>query len=179
MSSEFNDRLISKKINASCFLLSQIMWSKIDAVVFYLKSSSNCILLNFRVKVLKKPNAAGISHGDILNQYLVALKRDLPHLTANSPLFYRGNPATATVPSYFQNQPIGEGMLMGVAREMALFLQLPNPEKYKSHSIRHTSATLAAERGATEAQLTVSFSHLHIIDFLTSSTPRPFCNIIL
>ena len=129
--------------------------------------------------MLKKANSAGISHGDILHQYLVALKQDLPHVNENSPLFFRGNPATDSKKSYFQNQPIGEGLLKSVAREMAVFLRLPNPKKYKSHSIRHTSATIAAERGATEAQLTVSSSHLHIIDFLTSSTPRPFCNIIL
>ena len=106
--------------------------------------------------MLKKPNSAGISHGDILHQYLVALKRDLPHVNENSPLFFRGNPATDSKTSYFQNQPIGEGLLKSVAREMALFLKLPNPEKYTSHSYRHTAASIAAERGATEAQLTVS-----------------------
>ena len=105
---------------------------------------------------MKKPNKAGISHGDILHEYLTALKSDLPHLTENSPLFFRGNPPTSTVKSYFQNQPIGEGLLKSVAREMAEFLQLPNPENFKSHSYRHTAAQLAAERGATEAMLTVS-----------------------
>ena len=107
---------------------------------------------------MKKPNAVGISHGDILHEYMATLNRDLPHLTEDMPLFYRGNPPTETVPSKFQNQPIGEGLLKGVAREMAVYLNLPHPEKYTSHTPRHTAASIAAERGATEAQLTVSCS---------------------
>ena len=110
----------------------------------------------FRVKILRKPNKAGVSHADIIHQYLLALKKDVPFIKPSDPLFYRGNGPTPTVPSYFQNSHVGEGKLRLVAREMAQFLGLNNPENFKGHSFRHTSATLAAEKGAQVPQLMVS-----------------------
>ena len=110
----------------------------------------------FSVKILRKPNKAGVSHADIIHQYLLALKKDVPMIKPSDPLFYRGNGPTPTVPSYFQNSHVGEGKLRLVAREMADFLGLDKPETYKSHSFRHTAATLASEKLATVPQLMVS-----------------------
>ena len=100
-------------------------------------------------------NKAGVSHADIINEYLTKLKKDVPNIVPTSALFWRGNPATPTVKSKFQAQEMGPGKLRDVARDMAIFLGLENPELYKSHSFRHTAATLAAENLATAPMLKV------------------------
>ena len=103
-----------------------------------------------------------MSPAGILHEYLTALKRDSKKwkpehkLTPMSPLFYRGNPAENNVKSYFQAQPMGSNYLKNVPRQIAEYLGLPNPERYTSHAVRHTSATIAAQNLATTAQLTVS-----------------------
>ena len=86
----------------------------------------------------------------------MALRKDVPNVKPSDPLFYRGNGPTPNIKSYFQNSFVGEGKLRQVAREMAEFLGLDKPETYKSHSIRHTAATLASEKMATVPQLMVS-----------------------
>ena len=86
----------------------------------------------------------------------MALDKDLPHLKPEDSLFYRGNPPKNGKPSKFQNQPIGDKYLKNVPREMAIFLGLKNPERYKSHTMRHTAACFAAENGATIPQMMVS-----------------------
>ena len=88
----------------------------------------------------------------------MALKKFIPNIKPSDPLFFRGNGPTPTIPSYFQNSYVGVGKLMLVAREMADFLGKDKPETYKSHSIRHTAATLASEKMATVPQLMVSQS---------------------
>ena len=123
---------------------------KLETRYLYLK-----FICLFRVKILKKPNKAGISHADIIHEYLEALKKDVPNIGPDSKLFWRGNPPTPTVKSKFQAQFMGDGKLMEVAREIATFLGLVKPEKYMSHSIRHTAATLAAQRLATAPQMMV------------------------
>ena len=115
----------------------------------------NFNLFYFSVKIPKKPNRAGISHADIINEYLVTLKKYVPNIVPTSALFWRGNPPTPTVPSKFQAQEMGKSKLTDVSREMALFLGLENPESFKSHSIRHTAAQLAAENLATAPMLKV------------------------
>lgn len=51
------------------------------------------------------------------------------------------------------NIPVGINTVGAVPKTVATFLQLPEPEKYTSHSIRRTSATIYADAGATEAEL--------------------------
>ena len=112
-------------------------------------------------------NAQGVCHSEIIREYVLALRADLPHLKADSRLFYRGNPASDTLPSKFQNQVIGEKYLKAVPREICEYLGLPDPHKYRSHSIRHTSATLAAANGATVPQLMVSRPSFFHKDFFS------------
>ena len=107
------------------------------------------------MKIRKTPNSAGISQANILKEYLAVLDKELPHLTPESALFWRGEPPTPTTKSYFMNSPVGEGMLRAVSMEMAQFLQIPNFMDYTSHTFRHTAASFVAENGATVAQLTV------------------------
>ena len=95
----------------------------------------------------------------------MALNKDLPHLKPENPLFYRGNEKSETTNSKFVNQRIGERYLKSVPREICEFLQLPNPEKFRSHSIRHSSARIAAQNGATVPQLMASI-FLHTTESL-------------
>ena len=114
-------------------------------------------------------NGQGVCHSEIVREYVLALRADLPHLKADNRIFYRGNPASDKLPSKFQNQVIGEKYLKAVPREICEYLGLEDPHKYRSYSIRHTSATLAAANGATVPQLMVSrpsFFHKFFCDIV-------------
>ena len=98
----------------------------------------------------------GVSHCEIVREYIMALNKWLPHLKPESPLFYRGNEGNDTKVSKFVDQWIGERYLKLVPRQICEFLGLPSPERFRSHSIRHSSARIAAQNGATVPQLMVS-----------------------
>lgn len=49
--------------------------------------------------------------------------------------------------------PIGQNTIASYPQKMAEFLQLPEAEKYTSHSFRHSGATILADAGATVMQL--------------------------
>lgn len=51
------------------------------------------------------------------------------------------------------SQNIGMNRLKCHTKEIAAFLQLPEPEKYTSHSGRRTAATFLANKGATNVQI--------------------------
>ncbi|KAJ8665302.1 hypothetical protein QAD02_006964 [Eretmocerus hayati] len=53
----------------------------------------------------------------------------------------------------FINLACGEKTIGGVPKAVAEFLGLPEPERYTSHSIRRSSATVYAESGCTEVEL--------------------------
>ena len=114
----------------------------------------------FSAIIPRGENELGVSHCEIIREYIMALNKFLPHLKPENPLFYRGNPASneGSKPkiSKFVNQRIGERYLKSVPREICEFLQLPNPENFRSHSIRHSSARIAAQNGATAPQLMAS-----------------------
>lgn len=65
-------------------------------------------------------------------------------------------PSYATSPVFFLNyqngkctvQRIGINKFTKMGREIAVFLQLPNPEKYSGHSFRRSSATVLVDAGA-------------------------------
>ena len=105
----------------------------------------------------------GVSHTEIVREYIMALNMDLPHLKPENKLFYRGNPSSNKSPSKFVDQVIGEKYLKSVPREISEFLGLENPKKYKSHSIRHSAACIAAQNGATAPQLMVSLTFCKIL----------------
>lgn len=70
-------------------------------------------------------------------------------------------PDNCTLEDFFVNynkgkctrQPIGMNKLGNSAKEVAVFLNLPNPHRYTSHCIRHTSATCFANTGANDVAL--------------------------
>jgi integrase len=87
----------------------------------------------------------------------MVLNKDLPSLKPDFPLFYRGNPKTDKgIPSKFVNQQMGERFLKAVPRDIADFLGKENLADFKSHTFRHTAATLAAENLVPTAQMMVS-----------------------
>lgn len=47
------------------------------------------------------------------------------------------------------NQPMGKHSIAKIPKEMATFLQLPDPHTYTGHSYRRTSTTIAADAGAS------------------------------
>ena len=111
-------------------------------------------------------NEAGVSHCEIVREYIMQLNLCLPNIKPHDPLFYRGNPGSGDKVSKFVNQHMGDRFLKSVPREICEFLGLPNPEKFRSHSIRHTSANISAQNGATVPQLMVSrIFHNHYLQF--------------
>lgn len=53
----------------------------------------------------------------------------------------------------FINIPVGIHTVGSIPKVVASFLKLPEPERYTSHCIRRTSATIYVEAGASESQL--------------------------
>lgn len=50
-------------------------------------------------------------------------------------------------------QPIGQNTISSYPQKIAEFLQLPESDKFSSHSIRHSGATILSDDGATILQL--------------------------
>jgi len=110
----------------------------------------------FSITIPDGTNEAGLNPVTIIRKCLRNLNDDVKDLTGTSPLFYCGVAPTENTRSVFKNAPVGANELKKVPNFIAVKLQLPNPELYKSHSVRHTAATIGAENGCTTEQLTVS-----------------------
>ena len=54
----------------------------------------------------------------------------------------------------FVDSPMGKNSVAGVPKEMASFLEKDNSDAFTFHSLRRSSATAAADSGATAQQLT-------------------------
>ena len=57
----------------------------------------------------------------------------------------------------FVDQPMGKNTLYGIGKDVATTLNLPNPGTYTGHCFRRSSATIAADSGATTQQLQRAF----------------------
>ena len=55
------------------------------------------------------------------------------------------------------NQPMSKNLLYDIGKNVARRLQLDNPESYTGHCFRRTSATMAADGGATTQQMQRAF----------------------
>ena len=62
-------------------------------------------------------------------------------------VFYTGTP------SAFVNSPMGKNMISNVPRDIAKLLEKEDAEKFTFHSLRRTSATAAADSGASVQQM--------------------------
>ena len=57
----------------------------------------------------------------------------------------------------FVNQAMGKNYLSNIGKDVALVLNLEEPERYTGHCFRRTAATMAADGGATTQQLQKAF----------------------
>ena len=113
-------------------------------------------MVYFSITIPDGTNEAGFKPVTIIRMYLRKLNDDVKDLIGTSPLFYCGVAPTQNSPSFFKNAPVGPNELKKVPYYIAVKLNLPEPESYRSHSVRHTAATIGAENGCTTEQLTVS-----------------------
>ena len=89
-----------------------------------------------------------------LGQYLDKLREDLGKFQGR--VFYTGRKNGGLV-----KQPMGRNSLSSVPHEVARFLGKSNPEDYTFHSFRRSSATAAADAGATPQQMVDFFGWKH------------------
>ena len=86
-----------------------------------------------------------------VTNYLLALSATLGDVAG--PLI-KGTPVCKTTKtSKFVKQPMGKNLLYGIGKDVATKLVLENPESYTGHCFRRTSATMAADGGATAQQM--------------------------
>ena len=64
-----------------------------------------------------------------------------------------------TFKSHFKNQSLGINEMYKIPKYMAEICGYPNPERFTGHSLRRTSITIMADRGASGAQLRNKANH--------------------
>ena len=82
-----------------------------------------------------------------LQRYLQDLKKALPDLQPEDALFKR------VMPKGYGSTAMGKNYLSNTGKILATHLGLANPGSYTGHCWRRSSATAAANRGATNADL--------------------------
>lgn len=95
----------------------------------------------------KQPSICMVSH---VRAYLDLLKMDLDKddQEASKSLF-----RCCTKANKFGKQPMGINYLSAIGKEVADVLNLPDADSYTGHCFRRTSATIAANQGATAVEL--------------------------
>jgi integrase len=91
------------------------------------------------------PSSGPVDYAAVVQGYLNTIKSSLG-VFAGRP-FFRGTP------SAFFNQPLGKNIISKVPCEMATILGLENSQEFTFHSLRRSSATAAADGGASAQQL--------------------------
>ena len=87
-----------------------------------------------------------VNFAAVLEQYVDTIKTDLGKFTGR--FFWTGKQLS------FVNTPLGKNMVSTVPKEMAEYLKKENVSEYTFHSLRRSSATFAADKGATAQQMT-------------------------
>lgn len=87
----------------------------------------------------------GPNYAAVLEEYLTTIKNELGK--------YSGRALWTGRPYSFVNLPMGKNIVSAVPKEMARWLNKENISEFTFHSFRRTSATHAADRGATANQL--------------------------
>ncbi len=91
------------------------------------------------------PNDGPVNFAAVIDDYLNVIKSSLGHFTGR--VFFKGTPAA------YADQPMGKNLVSKVPCEMATVLGLDNPVSFTFHSLRRSSATAAADSGASVQQL--------------------------
>ena len=87
-----------------------------------------------------------IDYAKTVDLYISSIKDQLGKFKGR--LFYTGRNLQ------FVDSPMGKNSVAGVPKEMASFLEKDNSDAFMFHSLRRSSATAAADSGATAQQLT-------------------------
>ena len=95
--------------------------------------------------LVPKPTG-GIDFVGVLDQYMDRVKTDLGKFSGK--FFWTGKEQS------FVNIPLGKNMVANIPKEMAEFLEKENVSEFTFHSLRRSSATFAADNGATAQQMT-------------------------
>ena len=90
-------------------------------------------------------SSTGTNYAAIIEDYLQIIKRELGKFTGR--VLWTGKHSS------FVTVPLGKNMVSAVPKEMARWLQKENVDEFTFHSFRRTSATHAADSGATANQL--------------------------
>ena len=91
------------------------------------------------------PSSGNVNYASYVVEYLNIIKSELGVFTGR--LFYTGTPTK------FVNSFIGKNTVSNVPKEVANLLNKQNCELYTFHSLRRSSATAAADAGASVQQL--------------------------
>lgn len=101
------------------------------------------------------PKKGKVNYSDVVEHYLTQIKNDFNIFTGR--MFFKGTQAS------FSSQYMGKNTISKVPCEMASLLQLDSPALYTFHSLRRSSATAAADDGASVQQM---------MDFFGWSNPK-------
>ena len=92
-----------------------------------------------RFLVPKNESGTGYCGATLIELYFDTLNKDLKQNITEGPVFYKGTglPGSKIKISKFTNEFMGKGTLSDTGKEVARFLNLPNPEKYTGHCFRY------------------------------------------
>ena len=91
------------------------------------------------------PSNGDIDYAALVDNYLSNIRNDLGKFSGR--MFWTGTPVD------FRNSPMGKNTISVVPKEMAKLLGKESSNDFTFHSLRRTSATAAADNGATVQQL--------------------------
>ena len=97
----------------------------------------------FLVPKNKEPNS--FDFAEFIANYISNLKEDIGTYTGRA--FWTGRA------DHYVNIPMGRNMVADIPHVIATYLELPNAHEFTFHSFRRSSATAAADAGATPAQM--------------------------
>ena len=101
---------------------------------------------------------------NIVESYLHAIKEDLGKFCGR--VFWTGKEQA------FVDCPLGKNIVGKIPHEMAKYLKKPNVEEFTFHSYRRSSATAAADSGATPQQMIDFFGWANVSmpqEYITTS----------
>ena len=86
-----------------------------------------------------------LNYAGVVEQYITTIKTELGKFSGR--LFWTGNQRT------FVNSPLGKNRISEIPKQMAEYLNKENVSAFTFHSLRRSSATAAADSGATAQQM--------------------------